>query len=245
MKTSILCVSYRGDFDWLPYLLKSYRQFCSGFHEFVMSVPQADESLLRQMDLAGVRVVVRHPKMTGYFDQQLEKCCADLLCPEADCVCHVDSDCVFLRPTTPDSLFVANKPFLLITPFAELGSAVPWKPSTELALGIPVEFEGMRRHGLTYWRDTYQLLRERIETLHGVGLDTYLSTKRNSADHTKLFSEFNCLTGAAFAWQHDKYHWIDTSKETFPPPIVRQFWSHHRASHPDVQKEIADILKTA
>ena len=143
MTCDILIRSYYKDLDWLHYALRSIRRHCRGFSRVVLVVPHSSRERLHWLGLAGDTIWSSPDYRDDYLGQQVSKLSADLY-TDAEFVCHIDSDCMFYRDTTPADLFVQGKPRVLMTPYARLDPHVPWKGITEQFLGIPVEFEFMR-----------------------------------------------------------------------------------------------------
>ena len=239
MKVSLFCVTHAGDSDWLKYLLKSIAMNCSGFHETVLAIERGREGPITSFGLTLEKIrFYENPKhIDPYMLHMHAKCSADQLCT-GDYICYVDSDCVFRSATTPDTYFHDGKPIVLYQSYASLGNAVPWQVPTERALGFPVSIETMRAHGATYKREHLEEFRTHIQKVHGKSLHDYLSKWSRHTHSPDTFSEF-CAIGAWLdKFHHDEYHWVNTETDPLPPNPIRQFWSFHRANHPDVQAEM-------
>lgn len=220
MTTSIFIRSYAKDFEWLKYCLRSIQKHCRGFHETVIATP--DASILQTWGLTREKVcqVTESPGCGGYMLQQIDKLNADRYC-SGDYVLFVDSDCTFQTACEPATFFTGDKPTMLITPYSELGTTVPWQKSTEKALGFPCEFETMRRLPMLYPRDLFTPLRTHIQSRHGKSLEEYVRSQPNNA-----FSEFNAMGSWALKFHPDRFAWLDTTKNPLPPTIVNQNWSY-------------------
>lgn len=227
MKTSILIVSHAKDIRWAKFCLFSIKQFATGFYEVVVAVPTADIGAFADTAQAtGVRLVpfdqARPP--LGHLDHEVQKCMADKYCPTTDCVMHVDSDCFFRAPVTPDTYFHDGKPVLLIQDFNNAGPARCWKASTEKALGHAVKYETMRRHPAVHYLGVYENLRDAVSRAHRCHFSQYvLSQPTNPIG----FSEFNCLGQIALLPQwRDRYTVINVDFAPYPQSPLVQFWSH-------------------
>jgi hypothetical protein len=165
------------------------------------------------------------PPPKGHLHHQIIKCEADIVCPSADLIMHIDSDCVFHEPVKPESYMVNGKPMFLIGRYGKVNGADCWKPPTERALGHPVEYETMRWHPAVHYRMVYPELRERIEKVHGIPFEEYVFNQK--PDFPCGFSEFNALGQIALRpeWAQ-KYHIYDVSNGKFPHSYLTQMWSH-------------------
>ncbi len=234
MKTSLLIVSWLQDLCWLEYCLRSIEKFATGFHETVVLVPQQEleEFQDRLVSPPGIRIKTYHrveDKAKWHLHHQAMKCHADAWCLTADFVLHIDSDCVFSAPVTPEDYFVDGKPVMLIEPYKNLVNN-PWQIPTQNALKRTVEWETMRRHPQVNPIEVYLDLREHIHRLHNMTLESYIL--RQKADFPWGISEHNLIGAYAFESHRDAYHWIDVSKKSRPASKLIQFWSHSPPDKP-------------
>ncbi len=181
MTCSILIKSFKKDFGWLAYCLKSIHKFASGFSEVVVIIPDDCD-----LSLTAERLVKIHepgPSAaspvnhgTGYTYQQVVKMNADKYVT-SDFVCHMDSDCVFTKSVTPQDLMVDGKPLWLMTPFAEIlptdKNLVAHKESIKAFSGVDPEFEYMRRHSQVIPRWAYGCFRDYVQQRHGQNFETW------------------------------------------------------------------------
>jgi hypothetical protein len=231
----ILVRSYYRDLRWLGYCLASIERWCNGFRDVVVVVPASSLPKLRHLGVAGERVAVCADYRDDYLGQQVTKLYADEY-SDADLICHVDSDCVFRRPTTPADLMHNGRPVQLYEPYARLGRHVPWRALTEAFLGFDVPLEFMRRPPYAYPRWLYPRLRDFCAVAHGTTIDTYVLRRP-----PRGFSEFNALGG--YAWRHHRtaFHWVDAGGPGAPDPPCRVFWSR-AGLDPPTRAEIARLL---
>lgn len=154
-----------------------------------------------------------------YLGQQVTKLFADTY-SNADYIAHIDSDCVFCRPTTPQDLIPEGKPVVLMHPLALLDPHLPWQKPTEKFLSMRVCDDFMRHPPFTFPRWLYKKVREHAQAIHGIDIETYITMQP-----PRGFSEFNVL--AAFAWHrcHGDFVWVDTSKSIAGEPHCRWYWS--------------------
>lgn len=226
MKTEILIASWSRDIFYLQWCIKSIERFARGFSGVTIVVPHCERHLFR--DFTGKSTIATYERTVDskkwQIQAQAQKCMADRYCPEADFILHMDSDCIFTEPVTPEDYFIDGKPVMLIEEFSRLPDS-PWKKVTEEVLGEPVQYETMRRHPQVNPASLYRALRGHIEQVHKRTFQDFVLSRK--ADFPWGFSE-HCAIGAfAFnraAWRH-QYHWIDLAKEPAPREKLRQFWS--------------------
>ncbi len=174
MTCSILIKSFKKDFGWLAYCLKSIHKFATGFSEVVVIIPDDCDLPLTAERLVkihepGPSAASPNNHGTGYTFQQIVKMNADKY-TTSDMVVHLDSDCVFTKPVTPKDLMVDDKPLWLMTPFADI---LPTDKNLEAHFesikafsGIAPEFEYMRRHSQMIPRWAYGCFRNYVQEKH-------------------------------------------------------------------------------
>lgn len=230
---SIFIKSYRKDFPWLIYCLRSLAKFASGFKDIVLVVPEEDRKEIDGWGLTREKVFSTPEYGRGYLYQQQIKMNADRY-TDADVLVFVDSDCLMSKPFTPESLYTNGKITMLITPYTAMPADFPWQKPTEKALGFPCPFETMRRHPFVYPSKVLKACREHIENLHQTDIEDYIMSQEH-------FSEFNSVGSYCYEKAHDQFHWIDTTKEELPPLLLTQYWSHD-PNFETLKKEMEAIL---
>lgn len=214
MSIDIFYKSYRKDFLWLSYSLRSISKFITGYNEIHIVLPEKDKHLFDHSFLPERTFIHYVPEYgNGYLYQQFVKMQAHKYC-NADYILYADSDCIFDKPTDLKTLIKDGKPEILYTHYSKVGDAICWKESTDRFMNEPQEYEFMRRLPLIYHRST-------IETIYNLVPDL-----EHRIMTSEKWSEFNCLGAWAFRHEPDKYNFINTDNWTYSPPISRQFWSH-------------------
>lgn len=210
--TDILIRSYRGDFGWLAYALKSLHANSSGFRHIHVVVPQGDGHLLAALTQETVHECPAYGD--DYLGQQITKMMSDAY-SGADYIMCWDSDTMLVSKMSPLDLIIDGKPIVYYDRYETLQT--PWQPIVAEVLGWVPEFEFMRRHPFVYPRWLFREVREYLENRHGVSLESYIIGRP-----FRSFSEFNVL--GAYAWQFhpDKFTWLNPSGG---PTYVRQFRS--------------------
>lgn len=235
MTHSLFCRTYDKDLPWLHELFRSIDKFENGFNEIVVQCDTKDRKAVEQV--VANRAIVRHRAPyheLGYRSQQGAKLSADLFC-SGEFITFIDSDCVFTQPTTPMSFFHDGKPTLLYTPYDKVGDAICWKASTEHVVRVPAEYEFMRRHGLTYPRETFEMFRRHVQKHHGVQDAVAFCMGVNQ------ISEFNVLGSFCWNFQREAFSWFNTENNDYPPSPIHQFWSYGSIT-PEVRSKIEVIL---
>ncbi len=239
MKTDIFIVSVAKHFDWLEYCLRSIAKHATGFGCTTLLVPSDDhQKAIGVANCFPGPISIRHgPEWPGkgMLWHMAQKMRADEWCKGADFILHLDSDCMFTEPVTPEDYFVDGKPVLMHASFdwlintqqANLGM---WKNNAERALGWTVTEETMRRHPAVHYRAVYLKARDCIEAHTRMGCDRFIESGHN--DFPQQFAEFPTL--GAVAWRHfwEHYSWRDQQREGFPPSKLVQFWSHAPPNKP-------------
>lgn len=256
MTHSIFVVSYVKDSIWVPWLLKSITKFCTGWDEIVIAIPKQDKPAFDGFGLTREKLVTfdedgRDP----FICHQMIKCLADTYCT-GDYVTHIDSDCVWIAPSTPETYFKDGKPIIPYTPYDTLNEKVskwpglsPWRWCTQKVLGFDCPIETMRRHPFVYHRSLYSEFRKHVHEKHGITFEEYIRPiKRHMLNPAESFSEFNALGSFANYAAPDEYVFMNTHTEQLPPNNVSQSWSHggldwRKDSDPFVGKSAREIFK--
>lgn len=219
MTCDILVRSYYRDFEWLTYCLRSIKKYCSGFGNTILVVPETSHPRLQYLGLGGDRTLVCKSYGDDYLGQQVTKLMADRY-SDADYICHVDSDCIFHRPLTPEDLFLDGKPRIVMTPYDRVPRGGSWQRITSAFLGQDVRFDFMQQLPLVFPRSLYADLRQHTETLHRTDVESYVMAQPHRG-----FSEFNALGALAYRSHRDTFTWVDSSRQAVPDPSCLCFWS--------------------
>jgi len=241
MNVDILVVSCVRHYPWLRYCLRSIVRFASGFRQVKILVPVEDcaalSPLLDEVPLDGPTIRVMPYEDwpgKGFLRHEYAIMCADDF-SEADFICHIDSDCMFTEPVTPEDYFVNGKPILVHASYhwlvteqqANLGM---WQVAVERAVGWLPTQETMRRHPAVHYRKTYQKTRECIEAHTGMSCAAYVRAGVN--DFPQSVAEFPTLGAVAWKFFHEDYHWLDQEKGEWPYSKLTQWWSHQSPELP-------------
>lgn len=236
MKIEIHIVTCLKDIVYMEWGLKSIAKFATGFSGVTLVLDATEQKSFEPLK-AIVPFKVVTSKVIGQLGAQMHKCMADRHCPTADYILHTDSDCIFTEPVTPDDYFYGAKPVMLIEPYEKISAHIPWRKSTEKALGFSCPFETMRRHPQVNPIGVYHDMRQRISLINDCQFEHYVMAQK--PDYPQGFSEHNVIGSFALdtpEWRC-RYHWIDISEEPAPAPKLKQFWSH---SPPDAPHDLPD-----
>lgn len=237
MNVSILYVTFQRDLEWLRYSLDSFKKFASGFTGVTIVVPTWDVGKFLQFEKYStndcpvlIKNFLEYPGK-GFVHHLAMKCYADVFCPNASQILHMDPDCLFRDRVTPDDYFQGGLPVLLIEPYDHIKNVHParynWKAVTEAALKFNCTHETMCRHPAVHHRETYLNTRDHIEKVHVTPFYDFVIKQKNP--YPQGFGEFNTLGAYALEHMRDKYHFIDRGSEgdrRDPPSKVWQGWSY-------------------
>jgi len=226
MVVDIFIRSYKEDFPWLVYSLRSIQKYASGFGKVHIAVPAQDIGEMPNVGAAEVHLV--HDSGKGYLEQQITKMMAEKYC-NGNYVLHMDSDCLFTKPVLPDDFFIDGKPIML----RENGVESPWNDISAVSLGWRDEYEYMRRLPIIYPRWIYREFRGWLHNYHGMPVDQWVMRQPDNK-----FSEFNTMGQWAHKFYPEEFHWAHPCEIQ---PVARQFWSWGGIT-PEVQVEINTIL---
>jgi len=239
MNCALFVRSYWKDLGWLQFCLESVQRYCRGFSETVVVIPRSSEPWLRRVALPSVgRIEVCSDYRDDYLGQQVTKLMADTF-TDADFICHVDSDCVFTRPTVPEDFIVDNRACIYRRPIGSLSRERPWHAPTEKFLGWRVHHDFMYHPPFTFPRWLFPMVRQHAVAMHGVDLGAYVMRQP-----PRGFSEFNVL--GAFAWDRcrSSFVWMDAPVSPPADPQCRWYWSWGGLDAATTS-EIENILGTA
>lgn len=231
MTASIFVVTYARDLPFMRMCARSITKFATGFQRVVIVVPTQDYAAFMAAFSActtadGAPFQVRHryeppDRQACHRLMNGTKCCADLYCPDAEMIAHIDADCIFNQPVTPASyLDDQGRIKMLVAPYELAGDARTWKALVDRALGVDAKLEVMQSPVLAYLVGNYRGVREHIERLH----------HEPFIDHclTYWVPEFDTMGHYALMTKPELYAPIlraSPEGEAFNP-IVAQSWSH-------------------
>jgi hypothetical protein len=234
----VLYVTFRRDFKWLDYSLQSFQKYASGFKGVSIVVPTSDYEMflpyVKKFSTpecpVSLKTFMEFPQK-GFLHHLAMKCYGDVLCPKATHVLHMDPDCLFSKPVTPDDYFVDGKPVLVIEPYSALPERHPgrynWKKVTEFALRFECEYETMCRHPAVHEKWVYKKVRSHIEREHETPFLDFVLKQQNK--FPQGFGEFNTIGAWVHKFAPDFYHFIDRGDlddKNDPPSKLTQMWSY-------------------
>lgn len=222
MTVDLFYKTYRPDIPWLKESLKTLRQHWSGHRQIVVVCPPEDERRVRGLGGDLQVIPVDEKGIRGYIFQQAVKLNAHHY-TDADYVVYCDCDCMWLKATTPRTYIRSDgKPEMLFTPYEAVPEAVQWKGPTEAALGHEVFAEFMRRHPLVYHKKTLHKMDKWFMKTHGMPASQFMLKHGEGLG----MSEFNLMGAWSWYHDHDAFHWINTTTDTWEPDHLKQYWSY-------------------
>jgi len=168
----------------------------------------------------------------GFVHHEAMICYSDVFRQDCTHILHMDPDCLFTSPVTPQDYFVDGKPVLLVEPYEAIRrrgheGRYNWKKVTEEAVKFNCEYETMCRHPAIHHNWIYKEVREHIESRHQCPFVDFVLRQKNS--YPQGFGEFNTIGAYVMEFQKDKYHIIDRGydhEKNDPAPKVKQMWSY-------------------
>lgn len=231
MKISIFIKTYKNDFAWLFYCLKSIKKYCTGYDKVIIIVPSQDAKEWNAMKFdfpKRTEIFFVNEEGNGYLFQQYVKMSAWKY-SDADYIKFFDSDCIFTEKVNLQDEIAGGKPTILYTDYNKVEDAICWKKPTEKFIGQEINYELMRRNGLVYHRSTL----ENAYKLHSDLKERILNSKQ--------FSEFNAIGAYALTKEKSKYTFINTDTGKFKPTPFKQYWSWSGLT-PEEKKELQSLL---
>lgn len=237
--TDIFIKTYHADIPWLRESIRSANRKWSGHRRIVVVCPPELERTVR--DVAPKTKIIPVLEVgSGYIFQQAVKLNAHNY-TDADYIVFCDSDCIWTKPTTPETYIRPDgRPFLLYTPYPSIPDAIHWKAPTENALGHEVFAEFMRRHPAVYKSATLRKMDDWFVQKHGVPASQLML---RMGAHWGA-SEFNWMGAWAWYHAHEDFHWINTTTEPLPELHLEQFWSYGGPDHPSNAERFAAALRS-
>lgn len=227
MTIDIFIRTYHKDLEFLSYCLRSIEKFVKGHRQVIVCIPEQDAHLLESWNLTKEKVIKWTPATkNGYIDQQISKLKAHEM-TDADYILYVDSDVCFFENTDLSEYFVNGKPYFMKTKYELVGEAICWKECTERIIGVPLEYEYMRRIPALYKRSSL------------VRLDTYIDI--DALARLDRLSEFNLIGASIDIFEQNEYHIIDTEHDPLPKTCAKQYWSWGGCTG-DVKAELETFL---
>lgn len=220
MNVDLFIRSYYKDFRWLTYSLRSIARYARGFRRTLLVIPQRSATRLNLDSLVGdIELQLCEDFDDDYLGQQVTKLYADSY-TDADLICHLDADCLFVRETHPEHLLQEGKVLVPITPYCLFPKERAWQSLSEEFMGHPVQYDFMRRQPFLFPRWLYAECRKHAETLHKQPLRTHVLTRR-----PRGFSEYNVLGALAYYRFHSAFAWQERSVWSPDESVCRWFWS--------------------
>ena len=230
MRTDILILSWAPDAQWLSYCLKSIQRFARGFGGVTVVYPGQDDAILRPVCEQHHALPYPYDEPApplGHLAQEIAKCKADLYCPAASHVLHLDSDSIFIRDTSPEDYMQAGRPVLVHRRWEDVSDAICWRQPTARALGWDPPYETMARMPLMYDARVYSMMREHVRGVTGAAsFEAYVLNCKPTFPYG--FCEFNAIGNFMLERAPGLCTPVLVASRPWDglPDHVRQLWSH-------------------
>lgn len=255
--TEILIVTYSKDFPWLEYALKCIKKYAKGFQGVTVAHPAHEAEMFNKLHsnfkvrLHGYSEVAGK----GMLQHMVKMAEADKIVPRGTkYVLHMDADCMFKMPVTPEDYFWRDKPYQLIRTWASLGVPDPryptskaisdcaqWKGATDRQLGFDGAWYTMCMNTAVFPIEFYAKYRTHIEKVHHRSFQDFMLDGVNSFPQSNM--DWTAMGAFARECMGDEFTWFDV-EDGQPYPVDRKqaYWSHGGMT--DVIKaEIEGFLK--
>lgn len=192
-RVDILIVTHAKDMEFLKYCLLSIRAFAREFGQVVLLVPERERGKYDWTKRTSVQYF-HEPEGKGMMAHEIEKCRSDEHCPNADFILHMDADCMFMRPTTPDDFVQDWRCLSVCEPYAKITNKnrFIWRDCVKTATGLVPTHDYMVRHPQVHPRDTYYLTRSAVEKYTGRTFNDYVLSCQS--EFPQGFAEFPTLS---------------------------------------------------
>jgi hypothetical protein len=241
----VVVKSYPVDYDWLSHLWASFSRVC-GYRNIVLIL---EEQYPAPPNLPSNAVIARtrryedteFPSDQGAVIERLRAWQHS----DADRLLYVDSDCVWSREVNlqTEPTINAEKPIVLWRDWSESGGAAFLAEPARRTLGYHPKVETMCRYPFCFPRET---LKACWDFIGGEDRLLNLTTKaerdaspEKPASYLLPPTDWNVIGNYALVYGLDAVTPVHWSKAG--PPCVHQFWSWHRAAHPDVQAKMWEL----
>lgn len=226
MTSSVFIKTQLEDLGFLEWALKFIRKNWKTESQFVVSAPhECTEQLIKMSDTLGSVIDLapmdQWPER-GYIHQQYMKMHADNYC-NGELITYLDSDAMLVLPTDLEKdLCVDGKPIIWFTEYERLDA--PWQYIVSQVMSLTPKHEFMRCFPITYNRSTLKACRERIQEMHGCGIEQLM--------HNAItWTEFNVLGFHAFVFEKPRYAWKHTDLMFTPEGLQRHWHDRVRQFH--------------
>jgi len=234
VKAGIFIKSCKRDFLWLTYCLRTLEKFWKRPRPKILLA--LDKGCAIPPACPEKECLFLVPWADGYTHAMVVKATADLLMPGCDPILLLDSDTMFTGPCSLDDMIEDGKLMVQYARWEDDDSDTRrsakqvWVPAVREAIGVNLDADFMVSTPCIYWRNTFERVRELVETKHGKPFMEALRSdvafeKDNFLNHPFTFCENECLGYVASL--QDRYILQDFRHAGKIIPL-RQFWSHGR-----------------
>jgi hypothetical protein len=199
--TDIFIKTYKGDFVWLDFLLRSIKKFATGFRDVIIvsdddgnKIPDSIVNIMPVKIYYTTLPKSNIPECTqpiGYVWQQAVKL-EWRKYTDADNILILDSDEMLSENITPDSFKEDGKFRWFYRNWELVGDAICWKPLTDHFLKISSKYESMCVTGFILTRNSTARFFDYINSLYTTQSiwDSFLCAKIKGISEYNAFGNF-------------------------------------------------------
>lgn len=204
-RMDILIVTFSRDREFLLYCLKSIASYSRNFGSVTVVVPAHEIGMFRSLPKAVHLVPMKEEPGKGHLSHLVAKCNADVFCPDADLILHVDADCMFWDSFGPEDYLPKGKPLLVREAYDQLlnPNRKYWRETVKRATGLLPAYETMVRHPQVHLREVYARTRQLVKDYTGRDFADYVLSCENA--FPQGFAEFPTLGAVALQEFADRY----------------------------------------
>jgi hypothetical protein len=214
-RVEILIVTCARDVEFLKYCLRGIRDHASGFTAVKVVVPEHERPAFTWIKQKDAQVIYFHETPgKGMMAHEIEKCMADVHCPAADFILHLDADCIPFRRFTPAD-YVSNWRALMVREhYSRITNSNRhiWKNVVKEAIGVEPVYDCMVRHPQVHPRAVYQATRNAVEKWTRQPFAHYVLLCRN--EFPQGFAEFPTISTIGLLLMPNSYSPIEYDKQS-------------------------------
>lgn len=236
----IFIVTYHKDFEWLSWCLTLIRKYCKGFQGITLAVPAAERKMFEPLAKRHDVRLFTYDEVPGkgMLQHMVIMAEADKIVPASTkYVMHLDADCMYHTPTTPEDYFLNDKPVYLVRTWDSLSTEDPrnpgskvvsdceqWRAPTDFQLGFPSPWYTMCRHPTILPMQFYHMYRNHVTAVHRKPFTAFMLEGRNAFPQDRM--DWTAMGAFAKAFLPDSFTWVDIGVVAPPKDRQKTYWSH-------------------
>jgi hypothetical protein len=208
----IFIVTFKRDMDFMRYLMQGLNKYAKDFAGITVAFPKYEYTDWDWLPRRVNRVPYDEIPGKGMMCHEREIMRADIHCPEATHILHLDADCMPWDTFTPKDFLPDGKVLSVLELYSKIGNPNRhlWRKAVDKCTGIDPTADFMVRHPQVHVREVYELARKQIERWTGRSWEESVLSSPDSFPQT--FCEFNVLGAVAHKQLFDRYKFVEYEK---------------------------------